>query len=64
MKFKFTGTMVIEVTDVEIEAKDEDEARDLLVAMSERDLLSEGAVDSYIQEVEFEVVEADYQSIY
>ena len=41
MKFKFTGTMVIEVTDVEIEAKDEDEARDLLVAMSERDLLSE-----------------------
>ena len=64
MKFKFTGTMVIEVTDVEIEAKDEDEARDLLVAMSERDLLSEGAVDSYIQEVEFEVVEANYQSIY
>lgn len=61
MKFKFTGTMVIEVTDVEIEAKDEDEARDLLVAMSERDLLSEGAVDSYIQEVEFEVVEADYK---
>lgn len=61
MKFKFTGTMVIEVTDVEIEAKDEDEARDRLVAMDERELLSEGAVDSYLREVKFEVVEANYK---
>ena len=61
MKFKFTGTMVIEVTDVEIEAKDEDEARDRLVAMSEGELLSEGVVDRYLQEVKFEVVEADYK---
>lgn len=61
MKFKFTGTMVIEVTDVEIEAKDEDEARDRLVEMSEHELLSEGVVDRYLQEVKFEVVEANYK---
>ena len=62
MKFKFTGTISIDITGIEVDAKDEDEARDIIARMSEEDLLSEGVVDSsYFKGVSFEVAEADYK---